>query len=181
MDSLIDEQFSLFVNTLSTCTQLVINKRYGGFSLSQAGIALYIGLRLQKEPTWTPYFFRTNGESIFNQPEWDTSSLDCLMTRKDEFLVQVVQMLGEKANGTFAKLQIIVIPQVLLKYAHIHEYDGYETLDVDYNLYKMDQIVKISDDVSLKAIVRCALIKKIAKFDIHTEIIRKFGWGDVQL
>lgn len=76
--------------------KIVINSCYGGFSLSEeAGAALAL-------------------EDV------DLYDID----RTDPRLVEIVEFLGEEANGTCAELTIVDIPAGT-KY-RITEYDGYE-------------------------------------------------------
>lgn len=67
--------------------KIVINKCYGGFGLSDEALAL-----LQE----------STGARIIN--EYD-------LKRDDSLLVKVVEELGEKANGVFADLAIVEIPE----------------------------------------------------------------------
>lgn len=155
--------FECFKATLCSDVPLVINERYGGFSLSEAGTAMYVGLILKKN-------------ALFQH--CDELSFDSVQDRANESLVQVVAMLKEHANGVFAKLRIVAVPQVLLKYTQICEYDGYETLCVDVDRYKIDQIIKISSNDQLDASARCCLIREIGEYDIRAELKSRFTWGD---
>ena len=85
-------------------TKIVYNGCYGGFSLSLAGWERYVELGGQVE----------NGR---------------LVTRTDPILVQVVEELGEKANGMCAELRIDDLP-VGTKY-RIEEYDGFEHIETE--------------------------------------------------
>jgi len=78
--------------------KIVINKCYGGFGLSDEGKERYLELG-GKDKTWD-------------------------MARNDINLVRVVEEMGKKVNGRFAKLQIIIIPDDVDW--DIQEYDGME-------------------------------------------------------
>ncbi len=83
--------------------KIVVNKCYGGFSLSSVAI-----LRLQEL-----------GFSV-SEEDQDGRNID----RDNPFLVQVVEELGDKANGKFAQLTITKIPDdVDWK---VSSYDGVE-------------------------------------------------------
>lgn len=85
-------------------TQIVINTRHGGFGLSDMALEMYNGFQLE-----------TGGPVI----EYDGEiSRDCPR------LVAVVQALGEDADGPYARLKIVTIPDDVEWY--IHEYDGIE-------------------------------------------------------
>ena len=92
--------------------KLVINVDYGGFGLSPKAEKLY------KE---------YSGKEVINYWELD---------RKDENLIRVVEELGEEANGTYADLEIVEIPDGAFYF--IDEYDGLETIT-----YSMTELFKV--------------------------------------
>ena len=83
--------------------KVVINNCYGGFSLSEAGIARYIEL---KGTELTDNFY------------------DRDIPRDDAVLILVVEELGDAANGLCADLKIVEIPDEVDWY--VEEYDGNE-------------------------------------------------------
>jgi hypothetical protein len=87
-------------------TKIVYNGCYGGFSLSLAAWERYIELGGKAE-----------------------SSFDLDRNRTDPVLVQVVEELGERANGMCAELRIYEIA-VGTKY-RIDEYDGLEHIETE--------------------------------------------------
>jgi hypothetical protein len=82
-------------------TQIVINTCHGGFGLSEAA-----GLR-----------YRELAGVPLSDYRWD-------LQRDDPALVQTVQELGEAANGQYAKLKVVTIPDDVEW--TIEEYDGME-------------------------------------------------------
>lgn len=134
--------------------KVVINKCYGGFSISSAAIERIAKLKNKKcflfkaiypNDSLTPYFVKISKKEAVNLKL--TSSLYCFdidnpndididklfdnhyltcrpKDRSDPILVQVVEELGEKANGDFAELKVIKIPDNI-NYT-IEEYDGME-------------------------------------------------------
>lgn len=125
--------------------KVVINKCYGGFGLSRAGIEKYAEIKgikiypyLDKyvkdrniqiddpqadfwlhwtkiEPTKDNYKELSANDNYFSYLE---------IERTDPALVQVVEELGERANGRHANLKVIDIPDGV-DY-EIDEYDGLE-------------------------------------------------------
>ena len=89
--------------------KLVINVDYGGFGLSPEAEKLY------KE---------YSGKEVINY--W-------VLDRKDENLIRVVEELGEEANGDYADLEVVEIPDGAFYY--INEYDGLE--EVFYSMTKL--------------------------------------------
>jgi hypothetical protein len=127
--------------------KVVINKCFGGFGLSEQGVMRYAeikGITLYPEPDkfgfvtyWTvPPHKRPRDRSH----EWSTLTMeerresnrqhenshlyDRDIPRDDPVLVQVVEELGEKADGRHASLKVVEIPDGVSY--EIAEYDGSE-------------------------------------------------------
>jgi hypothetical protein len=83
-------------------TKIVINDKHGGFSLSEEARDLY------KE------------RAGINNNDWYYWDLD----RDDPILIQIVEEMGDAANGNFAKLKVVTIPDDVEW--QIGEYDGLE-------------------------------------------------------
>jgi hypothetical protein len=84
-------------------TKIVYNACYGGFSLSTEALELYAKLKGTETHKYGRY-----------------------LSRSDPVLIQVVEQLGERANGRFARLQIEELaPGTLYR---IDEYDGAESV-----------------------------------------------------
>lgn len=103
-------------------TKIVYNACYGGFSLSDKAIARYAelkGLNLVPEK---------NEFSFINWKDADTGEyfFDRDLDRTDPILVQVVEELGDEADGRCASLVIEEVPAGTLY--RITEYDGAESL-----------------------------------------------------
>ena len=104
-------------------TKVVINKCHGGFGLSDDAVMRYgelAGLNLVK--TTSKY-----GSSLFykearvdNEHFFYANHLE----RDDKYLVQVVEELEHMANGDYADLKVVEIPDGVEWY--IDEYDGFE-------------------------------------------------------
>jgi hypothetical protein len=83
--------------------KIVINKCWGGFGLSDEAVEMYREL---------------SGKEDFSE---------FTMERDDPILVQVVETLGEDADGRYSELKIVEIPDDVEWY--IHDYDGMETIN----------------------------------------------------
>jgi len=103
--------------------KIVINRCYGGFSLSKEAVELYgdyTGLNIVCEVGGHgDNIYYTNGVVA---PENYFSSHD--IRRDDPALIDVVAKLGSKAAGNFSDLKIVEIPDDVNWY--IEEYDGIE-------------------------------------------------------
>ena len=129
--------------------KVILNKRYGGFCVSQEAYELYAkkkGIEIfsydMKLINGKPAYRKTNaGSSIFNttftkdfgdyvemsDDDFDKYYLNLDEShREDPILIEVIEELGKRANGPFAKLVIIDIPDGM-EY-EIDDYDGVGTL-----------------------------------------------------
>jgi hypothetical protein len=124
--------------------KIVINTCYGGFGVSHKammryaeikGITLYpivSKLSQQGKTTWEPYRdgMRTSYLSYLTEPLKDDGTFEedvywsKYPDRTDPDLIQIIEELGEEANGLYAELKIIEIPDGV-DYI-IEEYDGVE-------------------------------------------------------
>lgn len=107
--------------------KLVINRCYGGFGLSDAAVVRYAelkGINLVMEESK-----QNLGGAVFyldgiKDDEHYFSYYDLASDRSDPLLVQVVEELGQKANGFASELKVIDIPDNV-EYT-VQEYDGIE-------------------------------------------------------
>jgi hypothetical protein len=132
-------------------TKVVYNACYGGFSLSKEAVQRYWEIKGQqvwieddKEypsfAIWTVWLTppeerpvrKKNWESLsmderiaYNRAESEQTWYDRNVDRHDPVLVQVVEELGDKANGRCAKLRIAEVSGPY----RIDEYDGSESVE----------------------------------------------------
>ena len=116
-------------------TKIVYNGCFGGFGLSQAAVRRYLeikGIPFTEEKS--EYSFRDVrfriGTSVTDDPEYfyDFSIED----RTDPILVQVVEELGDAANGDCADLCIREL-EAGTKY-RLQEYDGSEWIETEEDI-----------------------------------------------
>lgn len=93
-------------------TKIVINCKHGGFSLSREAMDFII-----KEKNIDPGKWNENFHYYENFDTFD-------LKRDDSTLIAAVEHLGSTANGRFAQLKIVEIPNDV-KW-QIEEYDGLE-------------------------------------------------------
>ena len=130
-------------------TKIVINKCYGGFGLSEEGVLRYLEIKGQK--VWPEYnkHFNLLGPTYWLVPpgpdrveeatdKWHSMTMeerqahndrwskqvfyDREVARDDPVLAQVVEELGDQANGRHASLKVVEIPNDVRW--TIEEYDG---------------------------------------------------------
>ena len=102
--------------------KVVINRCYGGFSLSDEAKELYLNKKELKFTKEKGEYFSLCGYDyiIEGQEHWYDRDIE----RHDPILVEVVEELGDKANGRCAELDVIEIPDGV-DY-EVQEYDGKE-------------------------------------------------------
>ena len=132
-------------------TKVVYNACYGGFGLSKEACQRYWDIKGQsiwfEDALWGFTVWLVPPEERLEQKEWSSMTVDERFAynkahseqtwynrnvdRHDPVLVQVVEELGDKANGEYAKL---AIEEVHGSY-RIDEYDGNESVMTsgDYN------------------------------------------------
>jgi hypothetical protein len=100
--------------------KIVVNACYGGFGLSDKAL-----LRLE-ELGWPKRFRLNERKDHYPHDEyWSDAFDDAYHIRRDNhLLIQVVEDMGEEANGPYAKLEIVEIPDDVEW--QIDEYDGIE-------------------------------------------------------
>jgi len=86
--------------------KIVINTCHGGFSLSEKAQKLFCQYSTIEWKYW--------------QEDWSYYDIE----RNDQYLVRVVEELGDDANGRFAELKIVDIPDEVEW--QLEEYDGLE-------------------------------------------------------
>ena len=93
--------------------KVVINTCHGGFSLSKEALDLYVKEKGIDPGAW-------NGKFKY----YENLSYRGTIPRHDPVLVRIVEELGDEANGVYAELKVVDIPDEV-QYT-IQEYDGSE-------------------------------------------------------
>lgn len=114
-------------------TKIVINCDYGGFGLSDWAFEKLLdrkGIAYEKhtdEKYEVTHYYKSGHRG---DEEFYLSRYDFCYDRSDGDLIAVVEELGDKANGHYASLKIVEIPDDV-KW-HIGEYDGSEWVAEDH-------------------------------------------------
>jgi hypothetical protein len=109
--------------------EVVISTCYGGFSLSDEAVLLYAekaGIKLY------PRERNIRETDFYTVPPEYFSDRD--IERDDPNLVEVVKELGNKANGEYASLSVINIPDDVDW--TIEEYDGSEWISEEHRTWR---------------------------------------------
>jgi hypothetical protein len=115
---------------------VAVNKCYGGFSLSEKAVEI-LRTRLG-DPKIQSYSFEDS---------------DGKFSRHNPVLIEVINELGEEADGPFAKIVVVYIEEKYKGFYSISEYDGMEGVKINYNKFsnaEIKQILYSEDDDSTK-------------------------------
>ena len=115
--------------------KVVINTCFGGFSLSEEATDMLIKLTKNEEIRYYE------------------------LERHCPILIEVIETLGEQADGMFAELKVVEIPDNV-KYS-IHEYDGSENIQETWIEVTIDELQKglSEEQLALSKQVSCIRIK----------------------
>lgn len=102
---------------------VVINKCYGGFGLSRKALHRLRELGCKEAIEETDLGEKYPGTNDVREKFLGESFLGEI-PRNSELLIQVIQELGEEANGDYSKLRIIEIPNGINW--EVDDYDGME-------------------------------------------------------
>jgi hypothetical protein len=95
--------------------EVLYNATYGAWGISDKAKELYT-LRKIKDST---YYLRR---------------------RSDPILIQIYNELGHEFDSKHSKTKIEKIPKKFEKYYYISEYDGLETVEIDFTKYELDTL-----------------------------------------
>jgi len=113
--------------------KIVINQDFGGFSLSDKAMERYCEIAcMEYEKVDTSY-----GSSLFYKAGHvgkDDQIIDAYeFHRDDKILVHVVEQLKEEANGKYASLKVVEIPDGVEWF--VDEYDGRECIRESHRVW----------------------------------------------
>ena len=97
--------------------EILYNDIYGGWRISNKANKLYT--------------LRTTNDSNYY-----------LFKRSDPILIQIFKELGDEFDGKYSKTVIAKIPKKYKNYYYIKEYDGLETVEIDFTKYELNNLKK---------------------------------------
>lgn len=116
--------------------KVVINKCFGGFGLSDAAYKrlIELGVPLVEDPQWGQYgIYQSRADDALSsamvrltKTNYGDMFFSADENRSHPLLVQVVEELGTVANGRFAKLKVVEVPDGTS--FEISDYDGQERI-----------------------------------------------------
>jgi hypothetical protein len=100
--------------------EILYNISYGGWGISDKAMELY---KLRN--------VNYNSMELISDEE---------LSRTDPILIQIYNELGDEMNTKFCKIRIKKIPKKYENYYYISEYDGKESIRIDFTNYKLDTL-----------------------------------------
>jgi hypothetical protein len=139
--------------------KVAINRCFGGFGLSHEAVMRYFEIKgitvypEQSQDSWKFWTYWTvkpedrledkEDEAFYSMSMEDRQTYNKLRSeqtvcereieRNDPALIQAIEELGDKANGRFADIAIVEVPDDV-KW-HIYEYDGLEHVAEDHRTW----------------------------------------------
>lgn len=131
---------------------VLYNKCYGGYGISKAALDLYNKKLLERNP-----------DAIPEEYDW-------AMSRTDPILLEVFYKMdgknckkGEGFNDKCSKVSVAKVAKIYEDCYRINEYDGLETIYIDFCRFQTEEMFKIANDESLSYEER---IKKIQNLKV---------------
>jgi len=90
--------------------------------------------------------------------------------RSDPLFIQIYYELGDEFDDKYSRTQIIKIPKIYENYYDIDEYDGLESIIIDYTKYKLDKIENKIKEVLQSTINNDEKINELQKFILENKI-----------
>ena len=129
---------------MTSHVEIMINARYGGFGISKEGME--------------EYHKRCPG----------TDEIDYYdIARHDPVMIQIIKEMGAQVNDTYSHIKLKKIPSQYVRHYSIHEYDGMESVTIDYNTYKIDMSKEILRDQNLSKSDKLTRISAILNADLR--------------
>jgi hypothetical protein len=106
--------------------KIVINKKYGNFSLSEEAILFYGDKKGLNIIAKQDEVIKDLNHYYLNEEKEENSFCEWNIKRNDPVLVEVVEQLGDLANTRHTRLKVVEVPDDVEWY--IHDYDGIESV-----------------------------------------------------
>ncbi len=137
------KQYLYYLIKMEEYSYVLINDDFGGFSLSEEGLAEYNNILLEKYPDAKPIQQYSK------------------LRRHDMVLLMVYHKLGERMGGNGASLSLCKIYTKYINHYRIDETDGKECIIILYDKYKVDMIDVVLNAGDLSDREKMIAIRKI--------------------
>ena len=116
--------------------KVVYNNRYGGFGMNQYGLEEY------------------NRRTLQNLTYAD------VIDRSDPILIEIVETMGKNVNDEHSRLAIKEFPMKYKSFLTWSDYDGNESVDIDYDKYLIHHVREVKDEM-ISSYQKIALIDQL--------------------
>lgn len=127
--------------------EVVINVRFGGFGISREAEDAYISKTGSNVEDLELYLERRRDDPVF---------------------VQIVKELGNRADDEHSRLKIVRIPAQYARFYQIDEYDGLESIRINYAAYQVQSAKTILLNASLTSTERVSRALAILCADLSS-------------
>ena len=124
--------------------EVLYNDCYGGWGISQKAYELYKTRNNNVSPRGSRKIIRT-----------------------DPILIQIYHELGKDFDTKYSKTEIDIFPKKYANYINIKEYDGLESVDIDYAQYELDNIKNKIKEILHSALSNDEKINELNKIIIN--------------
>lgn len=124
--------------------EVLYNDCYGGWGISQKAYELYKTRNNNVSPRRRRKIIRT-----------------------DPILIQIYHELGKDFDTKYSKTEIDIFPKKYANYINIKEYDGLESVDIDYAQYELDNIKNKIKEILHSALSNDEKINELNKIIIN--------------
>jgi hypothetical protein len=141
---------------------VLYNNQYGGFGYSDEALKEYN----KRVPAGMAKIKVGTGQGIFSQALLGNSEVAGEkhaheIDRGDPLMVQVCKDLGDEANKKHAKIAIAQVPRKFEKHYFIGEYDGLESVQINFKGYQLDTIKSIVLDDTIPSQVQVEMVRDV--------------------
>lgn len=116
--------------------KVVYNSRYGGFGMAKNGLEEY-NRRTSQNLTYAD-----------------------VIDRSDPILIEIVETMGKNVNDEHSRLAIKEFPMKYKSFLKWSDYDGNESVDIDYDKYLIHHIREVKDEM-ISSYQKIALIDQL--------------------
>ena len=116
--------------------KVVYNNRYGGFGMAKNGLEEY------------------NRRTLQNLTYAD------VIDRSDPILIEIVETMGKNVNDEHSRLAIKEFPMKYKSFLTWSDYDGNESVDIDYDKYLIHHVREVKDEM-ISSYQKIALIDQL--------------------
>jgi hypothetical protein len=99
-----------------------------------------------------------NGLEEYNRRTFQKLTYADMIDRSDPILIEIVETMGKNVNDEHSRLAIKEFPMKYKSFLKWHDYDGNESVNIDYDKYLIHHVREVKDEM-------ISSYQKIARID----------------